>query len=45
MLEKLLKMSTKKPSLNDIKLLEWMKQWKTIHQEINFQSSDYDNKQ
>ncbi len=45
MLEKLLKISTKNPSLNDVKLLEWMKQWQTIHQEINPKPSNYDNKQ
>ncbi len=44
MLERLLKKSTQKASLNDSKLLEWMKQWQTIQQSINSQSSNYDNK-
>lgn len=44
MLERLLKQSSQKSSLNDSKLLEWMKQWQTIQQAINPQSSNYDNK-
>ena len=44
-LERLLKRSTQKSSLNDSKLLEWMKEWQTIQQAINPQSSNYDNKQ
>ncbi len=45
MLESILKLSTKKTSLNDRRLLKWMKQWQTIHQEINPQPSDHDNRQ
>ncbi|MGK7878864.1 MAG: DUF4350 domain-containing protein [Crocosphaera sp.] len=44
-LETLLKISIQKSSLNDAKLLEWMKQWQTIHQDINSNQSNYDNQQ
>ncbi|MEL4897854.1 DUF4350 domain-containing protein [Crocosphaera sp. Alani8] len=44
MLETLLKKSHKNYSSHDFKLLEWMKQWQTIHKEIYPQSSNHDNK-
>ncbi|MGK7953715.1 MAG: DUF4350 domain-containing protein [Crocosphaera sp.] len=43
-LERLLKQSTQQSSLTDSKLLEWMKQWQTIQQAINPQSSNHDSK-
>lgn len=43
-LETLLKLPTKKRSLTDARLLQWMKQWQTIHQEINSDQSQHDYK-
>ncbi|MDJ0601324.1 MAG: DUF4350 domain-containing protein [Crocosphaera sp.] len=43
-LETLLKFSTTKPPLSDARLLEWMKKWQTIYQEINPNPSKNDNR-
>ncbi|MDJ0658598.1 MAG: DUF4350 domain-containing protein [Crocosphaera sp.] len=44
LLESLLKLPNQKRPFTDAKLLQWIKQWQTIHQEINSNQSQYDHK-